>query len=146
MVLECSLLKEKSHSSDFVPNTHNRFRCYEGKTRSFEMLMSHCLCWMEDLKMQIKCLLNAEFLFLTHSLFQVMRETHTQVKWPSKLKIGAKSKKGEWCCNFFIIYWPSCCFKHKNRRLAKCLSCCFTYNDPKVQKHHKSIIKVHSTL
>lgn len=26
---------------------------------------------------------------------QVMRETKTQVKWPSKLKIGAKSKKGE---------------------------------------------------
>ena len=25
---------------------------------------------------------------------QVMRETETQVKWPSKLKIGAKSKKG----------------------------------------------------
>lgn len=37
-----------------------------------------------------------------------MRETDTQVKWPSKLKIGAKSKKGDgplshsscghWCC------------------------------------------------
>uniref|UniRef100_A0A673GH00 Bicaudal C homolog 2 n=1 Tax=Sinocyclocheilus rhinocerous TaxID=307959 RepID=A0A673GH00_9TELE len=27
------------------------------------------------------------------SWFSVMRETHTQVKWPSKLKIGAKSKK-----------------------------------------------------
>lgn len=26
---------------------------------------------------------------------QVMRETDTQVKWPSKLKIGAKSKKGD---------------------------------------------------
>lgn len=38
------------------------------------------------------------------------------------------------------------CFKHKNRRLAKCPSCCFTYSDPKVQKHHKSIIKVHSKL
>lgn len=28
-------------------------------------------------------------------LSQVMRETDTQVKWPSKLKIGAKSKKGD---------------------------------------------------
>ncbi|TNM98775.1 hypothetical protein fugu_013339 [Takifugu bimaculatus] len=26
---------------------------------------------------------------------RVMRETDTQVKWPSKLKIGAKSKKGD---------------------------------------------------
>uniref|UniRef100_A0A3P8PDS4 SAM domain-containing protein n=1 Tax=Astatotilapia calliptera TaxID=8154 RepID=A0A3P8PDS4_ASTCA len=36
--------------------------------------------------------------FVSHSLLlsvlsQVMRETNTQVKWPSKLKIGAKSKK-----------------------------------------------------
>ena len=28
------------------------------------------------------------------SLFQVMDETKTQIAWPSKLKIGAKSKKG----------------------------------------------------
>lgn len=140
MLLQCNFPKEKSHSSDFV--THDRFRCYGGKTRSFEMLMSHCLCWMEDLKMQIVCLLSFEFL----SLFQVMRETHTEVKWPSKLKIGAKSKKGEWCHSSVIIYWPSYCFKRKNRRLAYCPSCCFTYNDPEVQKHHKSIIKVHSKL
>lgn len=26
---------------------------------------------------------------------QVMKETDTKVKWPSKLKIGAKSKKGD---------------------------------------------------
>lgn len=31
---------------------------------------------------------------------QVMRETDTQVKWPSKLKIGAKSKKGD---KFFVF-------------------------------------------
>lgn len=31
---------------------------------------------------------------LSSVLPQVMRETDTQVKWPSKLKIGAKSKKG----------------------------------------------------
>ena len=27
---------------------------------------------------------------------QVMKETRTKIFWPSKLKIGAKSKKG-WC-------------------------------------------------
>lgn len=37
---------------------------------------------------------------VSHSLLlcvdqQVMKETDTQVKWPSKLKIGAKSKKGD---------------------------------------------------
>lgn len=46
----------------------------------------------------------APTLFLTLSslsvLPQVMRETDTQVKWPSKLKIGAKSKKGE---KFLIV-------------------------------------------
>lgn len=30
-----------------------------------------------------------------------MRETNTQVKWPSKLKIGAKSKKGG---KFFMFH------------------------------------------
>lgn len=43
-------------------------------------------------------------LFLSLLLFvlsQVMRETDTQVKWPSKLKIGAKSKKGD----KFLIYF-----------------------------------------
>lgn len=33
--------------------------------------------------------------FLLSAPSQVMRETDTQVKWPSKLKIGAKSKKGD---------------------------------------------------
>lgn len=28
-------------------------------------------------------------------LFQIMDETQTQIAWPSKLKIGAKSKKGD---------------------------------------------------
>ena len=28
-------------------------------------------------------------------LFQIMDETNTQISWPSKLKIGAKSKKGK---------------------------------------------------
>ena len=33
----------------------------------------------------------------TNSLFcfQVMEDTNTQISWPSKLKIGAKSKKGK---------------------------------------------------
>lgn len=32
---------------------------------------------------------------------QVMEETDTQIAWPSKLKIGAKSKKGKtWCPSF----------------------------------------------
>lgn len=29
---------------------------------------------------------------------QVMEETNTQIAWPSKLKIGAKSKKGKSLC------------------------------------------------
>jgi len=29
---------------------------------------------------------------------QVMEETDTQIAWPSKLKIGAKSKKGKTRC------------------------------------------------
>lgn len=33
--------------------------------------------------------------FFWHVVLQVMVETNTQVKWPSKLKIGAKSKKGD---------------------------------------------------
>lgn len=42
----------------------------------------------------------AVFVSLSHTpivscFSQVMRETDTQVKWPSKLKIGAKSKKGD---------------------------------------------------
>lgn len=35
------------------------------------------------------------------SLFQIMDETQTQIAWPSKLKIGAKSKKGDYF--FFLI-------------------------------------------
>lgn len=35
------------------------------------------------------------YVLLLSVLPQVMRETDTQVKWPSKLKIGAKSKKGD---------------------------------------------------
>ncbi len=31
------------------------------------------------------------------SVPQVMEETDTQIAWPSKLKIGAKSKKGKSC-------------------------------------------------
>lgn len=43
---------------------------------------------------------NDTSVFVSYSLLlsvlpQVMRETDTQVKWPSKLKIGAKSKKGD---------------------------------------------------
>lgn len=30
-----------------------------------------------------------------------MEETNTQIAWPSKLKIGAKSKKGILFCGFF---------------------------------------------
>lgn len=41
-------------------------------------------------------------------LSQVMRETDTQVKWPSKLKIGAKSKKGESQCLFYADCGPTC--------------------------------------
>lgn len=133
--------ESKNHSCDSVPNTLNRLRCYEGKMRSFEMLMSHCLWWMEDLQMQIECLLKAESLFLTHSLFQVMRETHTQVKWPSKLKIGAKSKKGEWCLSSFTD--PHVRFKHTTKRhLASEL----LFKTKKAHMHHKSIITVHSKL
>lgn len=29
------------------------------------------------------------------SFSQIMEETNTQIAWPSKLKIGAKSKKGK---------------------------------------------------
>lgn len=29
------------------------------------------------------------------ALLQIMDETQTQIAWPSKLKIGAKSKKGD---------------------------------------------------
>lgn len=39
--------------------------------------------------------MNPLFEFLTEVLLQVMMETSTLVTWPSKLKIGAKSKKGE---------------------------------------------------
>lgn len=38
---------------------------------------------------------------LLSALPQVMRETDTQVKWPSKLKIGAKSKKGDKLYKYF---------------------------------------------
>ena len=32
------------------------------------------------------------------SSIQIMRETDTTITWPSKLKIGAKSKKGKVVC------------------------------------------------
>lgn len=37
-----------------------------------------------------------------------MDETQTQIAWPSKLKIGAKSKKGEvFCCRccFYVLFF-----------------------------------------
>jgi len=33
-------------------------------------------------------------ILIDFALFQVMEETNTYVTWPSRLKIGAKSKKG----------------------------------------------------
>lgn len=79
----------------------------------FEMLMVYCY-YLQCLPFPIHFPFS---LFLTHLSFwhalsfydntythiptltrlsrQVTRETNTQVKWPSKLKIGAKSKKGE---------------------------------------------------
>lgn len=48
---------------------------------------------------KLVCILSDCFdpeLFYQHSsLFQIMDETQTQIAWPSKLKIGAKSKKGD---------------------------------------------------
>lgn len=35
---------------------------------------------------------------------QIMEETNTQIAWPSKLKIGAKSKKGILFHSFYF-YW-----------------------------------------
>lgn len=35
------------------------------------------------------------------ALLQIMDETQTQIAWPSKLKIGAKSKKGD--DSFFLL-------------------------------------------
>lgn len=39
---------------------------------------------------------------LSHSLSQIMDETQTQIAWPSKLKIGAKSKKGIFFFHYFF--------------------------------------------
>lgn len=59
-------------------------------------LSGGCVCWRVFVKTLLSWLSHTpEVQFFTHSLSQVMRETGTQVKWPSKLKIGAKSKKGE---------------------------------------------------
>lgn len=76
----------------------------------FEMQMRPCI--LRDLLCVWKCVCvcsdclcvfvayNDSPVFVSHPLLlfvfpQVMRETDTQVKWPSKLKIGAKSKKGD---------------------------------------------------
>lgn len=39
-------------------------------------------------------------------IFQVMEETSTQITWPSKLKIGAKSKKGIFAAAFTFCFLP----------------------------------------
>ena len=39
-------------------------------------------------------------------LFQVMEDTNTQISWPSKLKIGAKSKKGRIQDQGLKLYFP----------------------------------------
>lgn len=36
-------------------------------------------------------------------LLQIMDETQTQIAWPSKLKIGAKSKKGVLFVSLFLV-------------------------------------------
>lgn len=41
---------------------------------------------------------------LSHSLSQIMDETQTQIAWPSKLKIGAKSKKGIFFFHYFFFF------------------------------------------
>ena len=42
-----------------------------------------------------KCKFLIESIFFSKFLLQIMEETNTQIAWPSKLKIGAKSKKGK---------------------------------------------------
>lgn len=44
-----------------------------------------------------KCKFLIESIFFSKFLLQIMEETNTQIAWPSKLKIGAKSKKGKSC-------------------------------------------------
>lgn len=51
-----------------------------------------CNCLNCDLRLFCLSLSPLHYCFV---LPQVMSETNTQVKWPSKLKIGAKSKKGD---------------------------------------------------
>lgn len=43
---------------------------------------------------------------------QVMRQTETTINWPSKLKIGAKSKKGETSRIALCLDWNSLATKH----------------------------------
>lgn len=51
--------------------------------------------WEKNLTYKCKFLI--ESMFFSKFLLQIMEETNTQIAWPSKLKIGAKSKKGKRC-------------------------------------------------
>lgn len=46
-----------------------------------------------------------------------MEETNTQIAWPSKLKIGAKSKKGIFFCSYYGLGFVVSIIKQQNKEL-----------------------------
>lgn len=46
-----------------------------------------------------------------------MEETNTQIAWPSKLKIGAKSKKGILFCFYYGVGFIASIVKPQNKEL-----------------------------
>ncbi len=103
--------------------------------------MSHCLCWMEDVKMQIECLLNTSFSSShTHCLRWWEKHTHRWNGHPSWRSVPNQRKvSAVTLLSSFIHPHVGKPKKESFRWISRLL---FYIQWPKFPKHHKGVIKL----